>query len=408
VKLARNLRLSRNALLRHRVRTLLALAGTTVGVGTVLVMIAIGQGAEAQVVAQIEALGRNMLIVNAGDAPRPVTRPRTAQKVTTLRLADVAPLLERSPSIALAAPAQNQPRRVKYGTTNMRTTIRATTPEWALIRDFDLTAGRFFTQEENAAGARVGVIGASVRETLFPDTDPLGRIVRVGLVPIEIVGVLESKGATVDGRSDEDDQLVVPLTTGLRRIFNVDELSMIYVQVASADRLESAAAEMRRVLRDRHRMNELNRDDDFTIQNQATVLEAERRSVESFQRMINGLGAVALLLGGVGILAIMLLSVKERTGEVGLRMAVGARRRDIQIQFLAEALALGAAGGAAGTTAGVAVAWIVGRSTEWPTTVSVPSLALALGSALAIGVLVGVIPANRAASLDPIQALRAE
>lgn len=408
MRLARNLRLSRNALLRHRVRTLLALAGTAVGVGTVLVMLSIGQGAEAEVVRQIDALGRNMLVVNAADAPRPVTRPRSAAKVTTLRPADVAALLDGSPSIVLAAPAQDQPRRVKHGTTSTMATIRATTTEWAVIRDFGLTAGRFFTREENAAGARVGVIGSRVRETLFPDTDPVGRIVRVGRVPVEVVGVLASKGATVDGLSDEDNQVVVPLATGLRRIFNVDDLKTIYVQVADAGRLESAAAEMRRVLRERHRLAEPDREDDFTIQNQAILLEAERLSVAAFQRTINALGAVALLLGGVGIFAIMLLSVKERTGEVGLRMAVGARRRDIQIQFLAEALALGGAGGVGGTAAGVAVAWIVGGTTEWSTTVTAPSLALALGSALAIGVLVGVIPANRAASLDPIQALRAE
>ena len=408
MNLARNIRLSRKALLRHRVRTLLALSGTSVGVGTVLVMIALGQGAEAEIRTRIEAIGRNMLVVNAGDARRPVARPRTARKVTTLRVTDVAPLLAGSASIALAAPARDQGRRIKAGPINMMATIRATTPDWAVIRNFGLTAGRFFTDAENETMARVGVIGSRVAETLFAGADPLGQTVWVGRVPIEIVGVLQSKGVTVDGLSAEDNQIVVPLNTGLRRIFNVDELNMIYVQVANGARMDDAIAEMRRVLRDRHRLDDLDRDDDFAIQNQAIVLEAERQASASFRRLINGLGAVALVLGGAGILAIMLLSVKERTAEIGLRMAVGARRRDIVTQFLAESLMLGAAGGAIGTLAGVAVAWGVGRTTEWSTAVTMPALAIALSAALAIGLAVGVIPARRAAALDPIRALHSD
>ncbi len=407
MRLARNLRLSRKALLRHRARTLLALSGTAVGVGAVLVMIAVGRGAEAEISARIEALGRNMLVVNAGDAPRPVTRPRTARKVTTLTRADVAPLLAGSPSVALAAPARDQGRRVKAGTINMMATIRATTPEWAAIRNFRVTDGRFFTHAEDGRLARVGVIGSRVRETLFPDADPLGQIVWVGRVPVEVIGVLESKGVTIDGLSAEDNQIVVPLNTGLRRIFNVDELNMIYVQVADGARMEEAIAEMRTVLRDRHRLDALGREDDFAIQNQAILLEAQRASNTAFRRLINGLGAVALLLGGAGILAVMLLSVKERTPEIGLRMAVGARRRDVLTQFLAEALLLGAAGAVVGIAAGLGAASIVGRTTEWATQVSLPAVAIAAGAALAVGLASGVLPARRAAGLDPIEALRA-
>ena len=405
MNLARNIRLSRKALLRHRVRTLLALSGTSVGVGTVLVMIALGQGAEAEIRTRIDAIGRNMLVVNAGEAPRPVARPRTARKVTTLRVTDVAPLLAGSPSIALAAPAQDQGRRIKAGPINMMATIRATTPAWAMIRNFGLTTGRFFTDAENESLARVGVIGSRVRETLFPNEDPIGRTVWVGRVPIEVVGVLQSKGVTVDGLSAEDNQIVVPLNTGMRRIFNVDELNMIYVQVADDALMADAVAQMRRVLRERHGLDDLGREDDFAIQNQAIVLEAERQADASFRRMTNGLGAVALVLGGAGILAIMLLSVKERTAEIGLRIAVGARRRDILTQFLSESLMLGAAGGAIGALAGVAVAWGVGRTTEWTTAVTMPALSIALVAALAIGIAFGVIPARRAAALDPIRAL---
>ncbi len=408
MRLARNVRLSQRALLRHWVRTVLALSGTAVGVGAVLVMISVGEGAQREVLAQIDALGRNMLVVNAGDAPRPEVRPRSASKVTTLRLSDVPALLRGSPSIDLAAPAQDGGRRVKFGTVNTFTTVRATTPEWATIRGFDLTAGRFFTADETRLNARVGVIGSQVKEVLFPGSDPLGQIIRVGRVPIEVVGVLESKGATVDGLSAEDNQVVVPIGTGLRRIFNVDHLKMVYTRVAEGREVEAAEAEMRAVLRDRHGLEHLGREDDFAIQNQALVLEAEMETVGSFRRLITGLGAVALVVGGVGILAIMLLSVKERTNEVGLRVAVGARRRDIRTQFLVESLLLGGLGGAFGVVAGVLVAWVVAHTTEWSTAVTAPALFIALGSALVIGVVFGVVPAQKAAGMDPIEALRAE
>ncbi len=408
MKLIRNVRLSQKALLRHWVRTLLALSGSAVGVGAVLVMISIGEGAQSEIVAQIEALGRNMIVVSAGDAPRPVSRPRTARKVTTLRVADVEPLMAGSPAIVLAAPAQDGGRRVKFGTTNMFSTIRATTPEWTEIRSFGLTGGRFFTHAENEASARVGVIGSKVSETLFADTDPIGQTLRVGRVPITIIGVLESKGATIDGLSEEDNQVVVPLNTGLRRIFNVDWIKMIYVQVAEGERMDEAIAQMSAVLRTRHQLDGTGREDDFKMQNQALVLEAEIETVASFRRMINGLGAVALIVGGVGILAIMLLSVKERTNEVGLRVAVGARRRDIRVQFLAEALMLGGLGGGVGVLGGLAAAWLIGITTEWSTTVTPGATGIALGSALLIGVVFGVIPAQKAAAMDPIEALRAE
>ncbi|MCI0434805.1 MAG: ABC transporter permease [Gemmatimonadetes bacterium] len=405
MKLARNIHLSCRALLRHRTRTMLAVAGSAIGVGTVLVMIAVGYGAESAIEARIDALGRRMLVINAADAPRPIARARTARKVTTLRLADVTPLLERSPSITLAAPSRDQARRVKAGIISMIATIRATTPEWAEIRNFRLTAGRFFTHDENASLARVGVLGSNIRETLFPDTDPIGRIVAVGRVPIRVIGVLRSKGVTIDGLSNEDDQIVVPLNTGMRRIFNVDELNMIFVRVAEHARPESAITELRSVLRDRHRLDVLGRADDFTIQDQAILLEAERASNAAFQEMILGLGAIAFALGGTGILAIMLQSVKERTLEIGLRMAVGARRRDVLRQFFIESLALGTAGAALGTGAGIAVAAILGRTTEWSTRVAWPSVALASGAAIAIGLFAGVLPARRAAAIDPIRAL---
>ena len=407
MRVARAVRVSLTVLLRHGVPAALAASATAVSVAALLVLMSIGEGARREIEARIEALGRNMLVVNAAEAPRPVSRPRTVPRVTTLRLEDVEPLLAAGPSVALAAPAQDRGRVLRYGRANTMATVRATTPEWVAIRDFALSEGRFFTREENEAAARVGVIGSEVRETLFADADPLGRTVFVGIVPIRVIGVLEGKGVTVDGLSEEDNLLVVPMRTGLRRIFNVNYLASIYVEVAEGARMDRASAEIASVLRDRHDLARLGREDDFAIRDQALLVRAEAETVASFRRALNTLGATALAVGGVGILSVMLLAVKERTGEIGLRLAVGAKRRDVLLQFLAEGTVLALSGGVAGLLLGRTVAWALAQATRWTTAVSGATVAVALGSALLLGVAFSAIPAARAARLDPIDALRA-
>jgi putative ABC transport system permease protein len=408
MRLGRNLRLSARALLRHRVRTALALSGTAVGVGAVLVMAAVGEGAEAEVLREIDALGKNLLVVSAADAARVPWRGRTEPKVTTLTEEDARALLAGAPAVARVAPAQDRQRRVKHGQISTGTKVLGTTPDYEEIRNFRVVQGRYFTEEENRLAARVVVLGQRVRELLFSEEDALGKTLRIGRVPFLIIGVLESKGATVDGLSEEDNQVVIPLRTALRRVFNLDHLKMVYVQVRDGEDLSAAEAQIAEVLRARHRIAPLGRTDDFAIQNQRLILTARMETVESFNRMILGLGSVALLVGGIGILSIMLLSVRERRNEVGLRVAVGARRRDILVQFLMEALALGILGGLVGVLAGLAVAWGVGRSTEWNTVINGTALLVGLASALVVGTVFGVLPAHRAAAMDPIAALRAE
>ncbi|MBT8396304.1 MAG: FtsX-like permease family protein [Gemmatimonadetes bacterium] len=408
MRLGRNLLLSAKALLRHRIRTALALSGTAVGVGAVMVITSIGEGAEAEVISEIEALGQNLLVISAGDAPRVPWRGRTEPKVTTLTLDDAAALSAGAPEIARLAPAQDRGRRVKFGQISTMTKILGTTPEFEEVRDFRTTQGRYFTREEDLQSARVAILGSRVRELLFPNDDPLGKTIRIGRVPFQVIGVLESKGATVDGLSEEDNQVVIPLQTGLRRVFNLDYLKMIYVQAQDGSRLEEAEAQITEVLRVRHRMSELEQPNDFAIQNQRVILRARLETVSSFNRMSLGLGIVALLVGGIGILSVMLLSVRERRNEVGLRVAVGARRRDILVQFLVESLFLGIMGGLAGVVIGLAVAWGVGRSTEWSTVINGTAILVGLTAALGVGAIFGVFPAQRAAGMDPIDALRAE
>lgn len=408
MRLGRNLLLSAKALFRHRIRTALALSGTAVGVGAVLVITSIGEGAEAEVLSEIEALGQNLLVLSAGDAPRVAWRNRTEPKVTTLTEADARAILEEVPQVDLAAPAQDRVRRVKFGQISTMTKVLGTTPEFEEVRNFRAAQGRYFTREEDRRSARVAVLGSRVRELLFPSGGAVGQTIRIGKIPFQVVGVLESKGATVDGLSEEDNQVIIPLQTALRRVFNLDYLKMVYVRVEDGTGLQAAEDRMAEVMRNRHRVAELGRTDDFAIQNQRVILEARIETVASFNRMTLGLGSVALLVGGIGILSVMLLSVRERRNEVGLRVAVGARRRDIRTQFLVESLLLGVVGGLAGVFAGMAVAWGVGRTTEWDTVIDGTAIMIGLVAALGVGAVFGVFPAQQAAAMDPIDALRAE
>lgn len=408
MRLGRNLLLSTKALLRHRVRTALALSGTAVGVGAVLVMTAVGEGAEEKVVTEIEALGRNLLVVSAGDAARVPWRRRTTPKVTTLTLADAEAIMEGAPLVRVLAPAQDRTLRAKYGQISTMTKVMGTWPSFEEVRNFRCVEGRYFTEEEDRGSARVAVLGSRVRDLLFPGEDPLGKTLRLGRVSFLVIGVLESKGSTVDGLSEEDNQVLIPLQTALRRVFNLDYLKMTYVQVTDGDRLEEAEEQISAILRARHRMAELGREDDFAIQNQRLILTARMEAISSFRRMILWLGSVALLAGGVGILSIMLLSVRERRNEVGLRVAVGARRKDILTQFLVESLFLGVAGGGVGVLLGLGTSFAISALTEWTTRMNGVALVVGVGSALLVGLTFGVLPAQRAASLDPIEALRAE
>jgi putative ABC transport system permease protein len=408
VKIRRNFGFSRKALLRHRVRTALAISGTGVGVAAMLVMVAVGEGAERELMARIDAMGRNLLVVTARPAQPLVGRSTTGGLANTLTPADARAILDQIARIERAAPSMDDNLQVKYGTLATRTTVRATTPEFESIRNFRTIRGRYFTEEEDRARLRVAVLGSRVVETLFASIDPVGETVRIGRVPFEVIGVLESKGASLNSGSDEDNQILIPLRTGLRRVFNVDYLNLVYLQVREGEKMDAAAAEISSLLRRRHRLEVAAKPDDFRVRNQLVILEAERETAASFQRLITALASIALLVGGVGILSIMLLSIRERRNEIGLRVAVGAKRRDVRMQFLVEALILGGGGGLVGLAFGLAAAASIGWATEWRTVVSVPAVALAMGAALSISLVFGVYPAQRASALNPIESLRAE
>ena len=407
MKPVRNILLSRRTLFSNKLRTLLALAGITIGVASVILMVAVGKGAQSEVVRLIREMGTNLLVVSAERTEAFAGREFAPGNVTSLTPDDAQAILEQVPAVVLAAPSQHQRMLVRREGFSVQTKIVGTTPEYSVIRNFDVTEGEFFTEEEDRLSVRVAILGATVNANLFGDEYSIGETVRIENIPFEVIGVLRPKGISAEG-SNEDDQVLIPLRTALRRVFNETHLRNIYLRANSREEMREAEAEIRYLLRDRHRLDAKDLPDDFTIQNQVTALEAEESTAESFTALIAGIAGISLFVGGVGILAIMLIAVRERTTEIGLRMAVGARQRDILIQFLTEALLLGLFGGLLGVVLGVVGTVLIGWTTQWHTIVPVDFVGIALVFSLSVGLFFGVYPARRASLLYPIDALRTE
>jgi len=407
MNITRSIRISRKQLAAHKLRTALALLGIVIGVSAVIIMVAIGNGAQQEVLSKIEAMGTNLLIVNAGQVQKSAGRQQIRGTVTTLILADVDAIARECSAVKVAAPVQSRKIQVKYGNLSTNTTVAGTTPEFQKVRNFRVASGAFFTEEENLASRRAAVIGQSVVNNLFEGRNPIGETIRIGRVPFEVIGVMESKGVDLNG-FDQDDQIFIPIRTAMRRVFNVAYISTISIQAVNTEAVERAAAQVTEVLRDRHRLNKQQKPDDFTIQNQADLLEAQRETTDTFTMLIGSIAGISLLVGGIGILAIMLIAIRERTNEIGLRMAVGASRKDIMTQFVLEASILSVGGGLVGILLGILGAIFVRIGTSWAVSISPDSVALAFGFSLLVGLFFGVYPARRASLLDPITALRSE
>jgi putative ABC transport system permease protein len=407
MKLYRSLKLSGNSLLSNKLRTFLALMGIAIGVAAVIIMVAIGQGAQSQVMRQIEAMGTNLLTIKAGQVKKMVKREIQFGDVTTLKTRDYQAIAREFPYVTAAAPAQDMDLRVKYGNISTMAEVLGTTSNFKTIRNYFIADGRFFSDDENKAGLRVAVIGNDVYKNLFKNQAPIGEIIRINKIPFEIIGLLKPIGASAEG-SNEDSRIIIPLRTALRRVFNIRHLEVIYVQVRERELIHQAEAEIREFLRERHGLTQQQKPDDFTIRNQVTALEVERESTNSFTLLISSIAAIALLVGGIGILTIMLLAVIERTNEIRLRRAVGARSKDILFQFLLESLLLGLAGGLLGTFIGVITALAIGVITALTTVIPLKTIVLSLIFSLSVGLFFGVYPARKASSLDPVEALSAD
>jgi putative ABC transport system permease protein len=403
MRIRRSIGPSLKALLAHRVRAALAVSSVTAGVAAVVVTSAIGTGAEADIRRQIERIGANLLVVRPAQVKRFVGRRDVKGTVTTLRLEDFDAIAALAP-VSEAVPGIEAPVKVKAGASAMTTQVLGTAPAFPGVRRFKIASGRFFDADDDRTARRVAVLGARVADALF-DGNPVGQPIRIREIPFDVVGVLAPKGAVAGG--DEDNQVVVPIRTALRRVFNARSLNTIFVSVNDSCGMADAEREIGVALRERHRVGP-DEQPDFEVQNATTFLALQQETAEALRRLTTGVAAIALVVGGTGILALMLLSVKERTGEIGLRMAVGAQPRDILVQFLFEATLLAMSGWTGGIAFGVAGSAVVALSTTWKIGVSWEALLVSLGMAMTIGLGFGAIPARRASLIPPIQALRTE
>jgi putative ABC transport system permease protein len=376
-----------------------------VGIASVILMVAAGQGAQQRILDRIRNMGANLIVVNAGQTHIIAGRQRQMTTVRTLTQDDAEAIVKECSSVLLVAPAVSKKMTVRWEDETANTNVAGMAPTGFQIRNFEVARGRVFTEEEDRARMRVALLGPTVVKNLFGDTDPIGLQIRLGRVPFEVIGVTTPKGIDQNG-ADQDDLIIVSLGAAMRRLINVTYVGSIYAQARDGLSLAQAEEEIAGLLRERHRLR--GKPDDFTIQNQATLLATERETSQSMTLLIGSVAGISLLVGGVGILAVMLISIRERKGEIGLRRALGAKRRDVLFQFLVESALLAVAGGAIGVALGVGSAYLVTAFGYWQTLISWPATVVAFAFSAALGAFFGIYPASRAARLEPIEALRAE
>jgi putative ABC transport system permease protein len=403
----RGLKVSMEMLLAHKLRTMLSVLGIVVGIATVSVMTAVGRGSEQKVMAGIRSMGTNLISISAGKVMLIAGRERQGAVVTTLTPQDATAIQSEVSALApLVAPAQSKRLLVKFEEIGLKTNIIGTTPEFLEIRNLHLEAGEMFDEQNDRAAHRVAVVGQTMVQDLFGNTNALGQTIRIGKVPFEVIGILAPVGVDING-ADQDDQILVPLRTAMRRVFNVTYINNIYVQVHSEKQMDQCAAKLNATLRARHRLQK-GKPDDFTIQNQAELLNAQQETQSTFTTLTVGVASLSLAVGGIGILAVMLMSVRERVKEIGLRRALGARRGDILFQFLIEAVMLSITGGILGVFVGIIVTIVVARIAGWEAILVPQILIAAVAASAGIGLLFGTFPARKASLASPIHSLHAE
>jgi len=394
------------ALKSNKTRFLLASLGIMIGIAAVIVMVAIGKGSQHEVMTVIAKMGENLLTINAGEMKRRGGRLRLSGNVTTLNLRDVDYLSKEVDGITFVAPFEIKEMKVKYLQVLTSTNVAGSTLEFLETRNYRIASGEMFTEMDQKLGARVAVVGKTVIKNMLGGEDPLGKTVRINAIPFRIIGIFESKGLDSDG-IDQDDILLTPIKSMLRRILNQNYISTIYAKADSRRNIERVAAKIKTVLRDRHKIAD-DAENDFTIISQIDLENLKAETSELFTRLIVGVAAISLVVGGIGILAVMLISVKERTYEIGIRRAVGATKGDIVGQFLFESILIGLFGGFFGVVLGVGITF--GAST-WGAEnllLDANSIYISTSVCMMIGVIFGLFPAIKASRLDPMVALTVE
>ncbi len=393
------------ALRRNTLRSCLTALGIIIGVFAVVAMMAIGNGAKANIESQVAGLGQNMLMVFAGSR-RSAGVNSGLGSASAITLEDAEALRREIPDIVASSPEVSTTAQVITNGRNWSTTVAGESSEFLRIRVWDLTSGSMFTERDVRAATKVGVLGSKTAHELFGPLDPVGQTVRVGNIPFVIIGVLASKGAGVGGQN-QDDRILIPFTTAMKRITGDKYLRSVYLEVDDAARMQIAQDQVTRLLRQRHRL-QAGTDDDFNIFNQKEIADTVNSVTSTFTLLLGAIGGLSLLVGGIGIMNIMLVSVTERTREIGIRISVGAQPQDIRTQFLIEAVTLSLLGGSIGVLLGIGAVSLVSAATSFKAIVSLGSLVLAFTVSFVIGVFFGFYPARRASLLDPIDALRYE
>jgi len=390
----------------NKLRSTLTMLGVIIGVGAVIAMISIGHGAQEQTMEQISRMGTNVLMIFPGQARTGMIRGGIGSS-QDLTLNQALLLPKACADVVRVAPEISRNAQVKWANQNTNTTIRGTTPDYPEVRNFKVAEGRFFTEKEVKSMARVCTIGKTAAANLFGEVSPLNKFIRIKGIGFKVIGVMAEKGAM--GWQDPDDQIFVPITTAMKRVFGIhnDSISMIAAQAFSMARAEAAAEQITEVLKKEHRLGP-NSDPDFNIRSQAEMVETANQATQTFTMLLAGIASVSLLVGGIGIMNIMLVSVTERTREIGIRKAIGARRRDILMQFLIEAVVLSLVGGMIGIALGVGSSRVIANAAGWRATISMDAVLLAFFFAAGVGIFFGLYPARKAALLDPIEALRYE
>jgi putative ABC transport system permease protein len=397
-------KLATQSIQKNKLRAALTMLGIIIGVGAVIVMVAVGYGARSRIAQQINSLGTNMIVITPGAAAQGGVS-QGAQAFPNLSLKDVDKIRSEAQTVSAISPMVVSRSQVLGPQGNWRTQINGVDPDFQVIRNWDTQSGAFFSADDVRAGRTVAVLGQTVAQQLFQDSDPVGQNVQIGKVQFTVMGVLSPKGQTASG-NDSDDVIFIPYTTATARLSGRSFIPQILASTASQQDITPAMDEIRALLRESHKISDSN--DDFTVRNQADLAQAAASSTNVMTLLLASIASISLLVGGIGIMNIMLVSVTERTREIGIRMAIGARGSDVLTQFLVESLVMGIAGGLVGLLIGVIGAKLVGHFTGWETVVSPLIMMISIGFSGAVGVFFGYYPARKAAALNPIQALRYE
>jgi putative ABC transport system permease protein len=410
VKALQGVRIALRSLRVNKLRSALTMLGIVIGVGAVIAMVGVGSGAQARVAEQIQSLGSNLIIARPGSTMTGGVRGGQGTQATVTE-EDAAAIAREIPAVQVAAPVSRGNTQVVYGNLNWSTEVQGVTPDYLEARDWLIESGRALAPEDVDGAAKVALIGQTTALNLFGESDPVGQIIRIRNVPFTVVGTLGRKGQNSWGQ-DQDDVLVIPISTAKKKVLgfnkaNPRSVGSISIKIRAGEDMVEAEAEIRALLRQRHRLQPY-QDDDFWLRNLSDVLQTQEESSRVMTYLLAAIASVSLLVGGIGIMNIMLVSVTERTREIGLRMAVGARGRDILTQFLVEAVTLSLVGGLIGIVFGLAGSRAISYFAEWRTLVSAEAVVLAFGFSGGVGVFFGFYPARKAAQLDPIEALRYE